>query len=139
MTREGIQALVDAELQFLRRHDSAGLAKAFAEDGIVESPIFGRICGRAAIEASWADLFKVFDDSVFNQEGLIVDGDRVVWLYSWQATHKREMFGLPPTNRRFTVHGASIYELKGDHIARERRIYDFTGLLVQIGVIKPRA
>ena len=31
-----------------------------------------------------------------------------------------------------------IYDLRGDKIVRERRIYDFTGMLVQIGVLKAR-
>ncbi len=31
-----------------------------------------------------------------------------------------------------------FYQLENGKIVRERRIYDFTGLLVQIGVIKAR-
>jgi hypothetical protein len=31
-----------------------------------------------------------------------------------------------------------LYELRDHHIVRERRIYDFTGLLVQIGVLKAK-
>ena len=31
-----------------------------------------------------------------------------------------------------------LYEPRGDKIVRERRIYDFTGMLVQIGVLKAR-
>jgi hypothetical protein len=31
-----------------------------------------------------------------------------------------------------------LYELKDGQIARERRIYDFTGLLMQVGLLKAR-
>ena len=31
-----------------------------------------------------------------------------------------------------------LYELRDRHIVRERRIYDFTRLLVQIGVLKAK-
>jgi hypothetical protein len=31
-----------------------------------------------------------------------------------------------------------MYELKDRKIVRERRIYDFTGLLVQIGLLKAK-
>jgi hypothetical protein len=30
----------------------------------------------------------------------------------------------------------ALYELKDGKIVQERRIYDFTGLLIQIGVLK---
>jgi steroid delta-isomerase-like uncharacterized protein len=138
MTREAIETLVGAREQLWRRRDAAGLAKAHAEDGIVESPIFGTIRGRAAIEQSYAELFRGFGDSTIQLEGPIIDGDQSVQQFSWHATHVQEMFGLPPSGRQFTVHGVLIYQFKDGHIAHERRIYDFTGLLVQIGVLKPR-
>lgn len=140
MTREAIEALFNARAQLLRRRDSAGLAKGFAEDGVAESPMFGVIRGRAAIEAAYADLFRAFPDSNFEEEGIVIDADKgeVVVLLSWHATHAQEMFGLPATGRRFTIHVALASRLDGNHIQHERRIYDFTGLLVQIGVLRPR-
>ena len=138
MTREAIEALFDAREQLLRRRDAAGLAKAHALDGVVESPIFGTVRGRAAIERSYAQLFEGFEDSVFEREQLLIDGDRVAQFFKWHATHTHEMFGFAPTGRQFTVHGALVFQFKDGHIAHERRIYDFTGLLVQIGVLKPR-
>ncbi|HKV99369.1 MAG TPA: ester cyclase [Vicinamibacterales bacterium] len=140
MTREAIEALFTARAQLLRRHDSAGLAKAHAENCIVESPIFGLVRGRAAIEESYASLFRAFADSTFEQEGIVIDEaqDQVVALFKWHATHTNEMFGIPPSGRRFTIHGVLVYQLENGHIVHERRIYDFTGLLIQIGVLKPR-
>jgi steroid delta-isomerase-like uncharacterized protein len=140
MTREAIEALFNARAQLLRRRDSAGLAKAHAEQGVVESPMFGVVRGRAAIEAAYADLFRAFPDSNFDQHGLVIDADKgqVVALFSWHATHAQEMFGLPASGRQFTIHGALVYQLEGGHIVHERRIYDFTGLLIQIGVLRPR-
>ena len=31
-----------------------------------------------------------------------------------------------------------VFEIRGRQIVRERRIYDFTGLLLQIGVLKAK-
>lgn len=140
MTREAIEALFNARAQLLRRRDSAGLAKAFAEHAVAESPMFGVIRGRAAIEAAYADLFRAFPDSNFDQERLIIDADHgeVAVLFSWHATHAQEMFGLPASGRKFTIHLAVVDRLEGNHIVHERRIYDFTGLLIQIGVLRPR-
>jgi steroid delta-isomerase-like uncharacterized protein len=138
MTREAIETLFEQRDLLWRRRDSAGLAKAHADDGVVESPIFGTVRGRAAIENSYAGLFRAFPDSTIDSQALIIDGDHVVQLFKWHATHANEMFGLPATGRQFTIHGALVYLFGNGHIQHERRIYDFTGLLVQIGVLRPR-
>jgi steroid delta-isomerase-like uncharacterized protein len=138
MNRDEIEALFAQRVALFRRRDSAGLAKGHAEDGVVESPIFGIVRGRAAIEASYASLFRAFPDSIFEMPGLIVDDAHVVQLFKMHATHSAEMFGLPATNRQFNIEGALVHEMKDRHIAHERRIYDFTGMLIQIGVLRPR-
>jgi hypothetical protein len=46
---------------------------------------------------------------------------------------------MPGTNRHIEFRMARLLEMN-DHglIARERRIYDFTGLLVQLGVLRAK-
>jgi steroid delta-isomerase-like uncharacterized protein len=138
MTREAIETLLAQRDVLWRRRDSAGLAKAHAEGGVVESPMFGVIRGRPAIERSYAELFRAFPDSAIDIQGLLVDGDQAVQLFKWHATHSEEMFGLPASGRQFTIQGAQVYKFEAGHIIHERRIYDFTGLLIQIGVLRPR-
>jgi predicted ester cyclase len=48
------------------------------------------------------------------------------------------LFGLAPTGKTFRLPVVLMYELRGRQIVRERRIYDFTGLLVQVGVLKAK-
>ena len=55
------------------------------------------------------------------------------------ATHEGELFGLAATHKRIefrTVQMVTVDE--GGLITNERRIYDFTGLLVQLGVLRAR-
>jgi predicted ester cyclase len=44
--------------------------------------------------------------------------------------------GLPPTGRHFQFPGVFVFTVENGEIVREQRIYDFTGMLVQIGVLK---
>lgn len=46
--------------------------------------------------------------------------------------------GLPPTNKHFSFPAVLIFTLRDGQIARERRIYDFTGFLMEIGVLKAK-
>jgi hypothetical protein len=46
--------------------------------------------------------------------------------------------GLPPTDKPFHLPVIILCTVNDEHIAHERRVYDFTGLLVQIGVLKAK-
>jgi hypothetical protein len=46
--------------------------------------------------------------------------------------------GLAPAGRSFDIPIVSLYEMKDRLIAHERRIYDFTGMLVQVGALKAK-
>ena len=46
--------------------------------------------------------------------------------------------GLPATGRQFKFPVVAVFTLEGGLIVHERRIYDFTGLLTQIGVLKAK-
>lgn len=138
MTREQIVALAQSMLRATNSHDAAALAAAHAEDGVLHSPMFGEVRGRAAIERSYSELFRAFPDWTFEQLELIIDGNRVAQLFVSEATHSSDLFGVEATQRKFKIQGVLIFELRDGKIAVERRLYDFTSLLLQVGVLKAK-
>ena len=46
--------------------------------------------------------------------------------------------GFPGTHRRCQIQGVRLYEMVGGLIRFERRMYDFTSLLIQVGVLKSK-
>jgi hypothetical protein len=58
--------------------------------------------------------------------------------FSATATLEGEFMGLPATHRRCQIEGVRLYEMKNGLIQVERRMYDFTGLLIQVGVLKSK-
>ena len=54
------------------------------------------------------------------------------------ATHTGTFMGLPGTGRRVEVEGVCFFEMSEGLIAHERRYYDFTGMLIQLGVLKAK-
>ncbi len=46
--------------------------------------------------------------------------------------------GLAPTGKPFRITIVFLFTFDDRHIVHERRIYDFTGMLVQIGVLKAK-
>ena len=139
MTREQIVGVLNAMQRAWNSRDSVALASAHTDDGVVYSPIFGAVHGKAAIEKSYRDLFLGFADWTFEPVELVVDGLRAAQLFNVSATHTSEMFGMPPSHRRFKIQGVLVFEFREEgKIAVERRLYDFTGLLIQMGVIKAK-
>jgi steroid delta-isomerase-like uncharacterized protein len=139
MTRDEIVAFVNRRLEGMNRLDAAMVASLHTEDGVVESPFAGGIAeGREAIERVYEAFFKSFSTAEFRQEQLLIDGERVALLAHIHGTNKGGVLGLPPTDRPFSISLVSLCDMRDGLIARERRIYDFTGMLLQVGAIKAK-
>jgi steroid delta-isomerase-like uncharacterized protein len=98
----------------------------------------GKVAGREAIRGVYAAWFTGFPDFALDDEELIVDGDRVAQISVAFGTDTGGFMGLPPSGRSFRIPAAFFYVLHEGMIVRFRTIYDFTGVLVQIGMIKAR-
>jgi steroid delta-isomerase-like uncharacterized protein len=139
MTRDAIIDLFARRQQFWERRDADALAAFHHDDGVVHSPIFGTVTGRAAIATSYRNLFKVFADWTLAGDQVVIDEPAVAQVFTVQATHTSELFGVPPTGRRFEIHGVLVFRLDpAGKFVSERRYYDFTGMLLQLGVLKAK-
>jgi steroid delta-isomerase-like uncharacterized protein len=138
MTRQEITSFFADRQARWDAHDAVALAADHAEDGMVHSPMHGPRRGRHAIAGSYRALFDAFPDWKFSGDDLIIDGDRVAQPFSAEATHVGDFMGLAGTNRRFRVQGVRVYDMTGGLIHSEKRYYDFTSLLIQIGVLRSK-
>ena len=109
-----------------------------APSGIVASPMGGVLEGREDIQRIYRLLFAAFPDIATHEDAVLVDGNRAVQIVRFSGTHAGEFFGLSPTGRHIEMTEASLLTLRDGFITEERRIYDFTGLLVQVGVLKTK-
>ena len=138
MTRAEFQAITNRFIDAMNGHDPKALTALYAVDATIESPMFATLRGRAAIEDSFRSWFKIFPDVVFTIEDLLIDPPGVSVTTRNTATQQGELFGLPPTGRHVEFVTTRIVTFEDGLIASERRIYDFTGLLVQLGVLRAR-
>jgi predicted ester cyclase len=138
MTRAEVIALFERRDASWRRHDAASLAADHSRQGVVVSPTGGVLEGRTDICHIYEVWFRAFPDMTFTTEDLIVDEDRVALLGRVCGTHLGEFFGMAATGRRIEISCVFIYRLEDGLIAHERRVLDFTGLLVQVGVLRAK-
>ena len=139
MTDDQIAAFIGRHADGWNRHDAEALCRDHAEDGVIVSPMFARIEGRSQICGSYTALFSVFPDWAIRFDAPIRDGFRLAVYFSVIATHQGDFLGHAATGRRCAFEGVSLFELDADLLIREeRRFYDFTGLLTQLGVLRVR-
>ncbi|HVH29240.1 MAG TPA: ester cyclase [Vicinamibacterales bacterium] len=138
MTREEIVALFDRRQTAWDNLDAEALANDYADDCRIESPAGGTHRGRIAAQKVFEAVFDAFLDQKMRTESLVIDGNLVSQLVSIEGTNMGGFLGLPPSGKPFHLSAVFLYELKDGRIWRERRIYDFTGLLTQIGVLKTK-
>jgi predicted ester cyclase len=137
MTRDEILAFFKRRQDDYEDLDARALAEDYIDASVIESPSAGVHTGRDA-EKAIRQMFDAFLDLTMSVDDMVIDGDVVVTIHSVEGTHMREFLGFEPTGKRFQMTTAFVHRLKDRKIIHERRIYDFTGLLVQIGLLKAR-
>jgi steroid delta-isomerase-like uncharacterized protein len=141
MTNAEVRSFLDRFVHAWEGQDVSALGACYTDDCVVVSPIFNTIRGRAAVEKSYGDLFKALavrkvrvDDIVIGSE----DPARAVVVWNVQSTHVGEVFGMPATGKNIERTVAYVLTLEGGKISKELRLYDFTSMLVQLGVLRAK-
>jgi len=138
VTRNQIEELLGRRIAAWNAHDAAALAAMHAPDGTVASPAGGALEGRDEIARVYRTWISAFPDMITRQETVVIDGNRAVQVVTLAGTHAGEFFGLAATGRHIEFLFASVMTMTDGLIAEERRIYDFTGVLIQVGVLKAK-
>jgi steroid delta-isomerase-like uncharacterized protein len=138
MTRKEIAEFFARRNEAWQRHDIVALAADHAEDGEVDSPLWGKIKGHTAIQNVYIQWFSSFPDAEYCTEHLLIDKDAAAQFTKMSGTQMGEFCGLAPTGKRFEMRCAFLFCFADGKIALETRVYDFTGILVQLGVLKAK-
>jgi predicted ester cyclase len=91
--------------------------------------------GVEEFQAYMRTVQSAFPDFHNRIDELIVEGDRAAARLTYEGTHRGEIFGAVPTDRRITYAGAAFFRFSGDRIAEAWVLGDVYGLQKQLGVI----
>ena len=138
MTRDEIAEMFKRRESHWQARDADALAADHSPDSVVISPTGGVLEGRDEIRRVYNLWVTAFSELTMTPSDLLVDGDRAVLISSISGTHAGDFFGMPASGRRVQVVCASIYTFRDREIVHERRILDFTGVLIQVGVLKAK-
>jgi predicted ester cyclase len=92
--------------------------------------------GTEAVKRLIAFVRGVFPDLFLRIEDTVAEDDRVAARWSTGGTQRGEWErGIPPTGRRVTWTGMSMYRLRNGRIVEERFEEDLRGVGLQTGVL----
>lgn len=140
MTRSEIRTVVDSWVRAFTAQDLDALLACYDEQAELVSPLLRTVRGIAAIERSHQDVFLAFTDVVTDIHDIVIDVDtqQAVLVFTVHATQRGELLGFPASGRRTATPSAYVFRLKDGRIVAERRLYDFAGALMQLGIIKTK-
>ena len=141
MTRTEIQTCVAQWVRAWGAEDIDALLECYDPHAELISPLLHTVRGIEAIEHVHQDLFVAFSDIVPDVQDVVIDveNQRAVLVFMNHATQKGELLGFPASGRRIATPSAFIFQFKNGHIISERRLYDYGGFLMQLGILKTKS
>jgi len=125
-------------LTAMKARDLETLVALASPDCVAESMLTGQLSGREGIRQIFREVFKAFPDFAVHAQETLIDEDRGVLVLTSAGTDLGGFMGLPPTGRAFRVAVVIVLTVANDQVVRYRSVYDFTGLLVQVGILKAK-
>ena len=78
---------------------------------------------------------NAFPDAHWHVVETIIAGDDIITRWKGTGTHKNELSGISPTDKKASVDGIWIHRIKNGKIAESWNVWDTLGLLQQLGVV----
>lgn len=116
----------------LNRNNPSTVSEIIAEDYFEQDLFPGQLQGRIGVVQRLSVLFSAFPDAKYSLEDLIADEDKAAARWTLHGTHKRIFMDILPTNKKITLKGIDIYEIKNDIIISHWSETDLLGLMNQL-------
>jgi predicted ester cyclase len=136
MTRDAIEQILSRHQEAFVRRDARALAATHQPDGTFESPAYGVIRGRPAIEEMYRYWYTAFPDFILMWESAVIDPPHAAFFWNFKGTSAGPFFGEVRPGTPIEMTGAAHYTFAGNGILAARHVFDFSGILVRTGVLK---
>jgi len=136
MTRAEVDAILERHRGSFASRDSSRLAADHVETGTFSSPAAGTVTGRKHIREVYEYWLEAFPDMLFTWGEPIVEGNRAALFWKFTGTLSGKFYGEAKAGTRIEFRGAAEYLLSSDGIVSADHLFDFTGTLVNAGVLR---
>jgi steroid delta-isomerase-like uncharacterized protein len=95
----------------------------------------GKSTGPASCKSAASALRAAWPDGHVSIGDMMVDGDRVIAIWTFHGTHKGSFLGIAPTNRHVRYSGINIFRVADGRLAEGWDMVDRLGMWQQLGVL----
>ncbi len=135
---DSADAVVKAYLEAWNAHDSAKAAGFFADNVVYYDASIGKPAeGMAAAKAVIDGFLTAVPDTKWAMKGApVAQGDHVAFEWEFSGTNTGAWGdGTAATGKKFSIAGASIFEVKDGKIVKQSDYYDALGFYKQLGLM----
>jgi steroid delta-isomerase-like uncharacterized protein len=123
------------------RGDASAVDRFLADAYVVHSdpgdPWEGATLSREGFKERLRSSRAPFPDLRFEIVETVAEGDRVTIAWRMLGTHTGPMGALPPTGRRISVQGMTVYYFRDGRITGHRQVVDRLAVAQQLGLAGP--
>jgi predicted ester cyclase len=137
MSAKEIKALMRRAFEVINKGKAASITtdEIWAPNFVLHTGTGRDIRGLKDYKQWWSENYNAFPDLHFTLDDMVVEGDKVVSRYTMTGTHKGEIMGIPPTNKKVTNWMIEIDHVAGGKLMEGWVRWDTLGLMQQLGVI----
>ena len=84
-----------------------------------------------------SESYNALPDFHFTIDDMVAEGDKVAVRFTLTGTHKGEIMGIPPTNKKVTISLITISRIAGGKIVEDHGEYSALDLMRQLGLPVP--
>lgn len=124
--------LVDKQFAAWNSHDPEKVAAFYTDDVVYEDVTFGEVAhGREELKKLAAGFFAAVPDMHLEKVSVFQHGKHgsSEWIFSGTDA------ALYKTGKKFSVRGASVFEVRGGKISSNRDYYDSASIMRQVGLL----
>ena len=137
--QENIQ-IVRRTFDFFNSHKPDSADQYLAENIQAEAPGVPGPMNKAQIHTYNHRFFDAFPDIHFDVGDIIAQGDRVCATWVSKGTHTAAFTlptgtSIPPTNKKVSVSGCTVVELRNNLVTRQQIYFDQVTFLMQLGLM----
>jgi steroid delta-isomerase-like uncharacterized protein len=123
-------------------HDVDKILFLYTNDCFIEDVATGKTYrGMQEFRKYNHDYFAAFPDVKLEIKMEIRSGDWAAYEWEMTGTHRgvlpasKNMPEISPTNKKFSIRGATINQLRNDKVSRETNYYDMASFMMQLGLM----
>jgi steroid delta-isomerase-like uncharacterized protein len=126
--------VVRSYYELLDKGDMAGMMALFSDDIQWTFTGMGTL-DKEALQGLIQGFGAAFPDMQHAVDEQVAEGDRVVTPLTFQGTHKGDLMGIPPSNKRVEIRGVNVHKVVGGQMVEGETVLDMMSLMQQIGAV----